>query len=461
MKRIGLIIAVLLLLAGCTQPPPETTPPSTTTEPVPTVPASQQYAEARERVENAKNLVMEYTVSQQRKLGKELFPTEITGKASYSNIHRTHMVAVVEEKLELGQYSGTYAEAYCVGKAYSVVRDCRFQAEMTPTEFVHRQLPAVLIDESLYGSVERVEEKDVTRLIFTEPAALEGWVEGEALIAASGTAVLDSVGNLIRSEYTAEFEKGGAVVTLHISVSIQTPANLDLSAVHIAHEKDSILLENLDAPRQLVQTVAAVYNAQKLDCSIREAIESEAVSLICTQQRELGFSGRGESFQGMADHTMSMTDYRGQVTQTSQKESFVNGLYKMTRQDGAVITDSSVTAAAMRQYLEDTALSGLFAIKYIKNAAVQEADGFLRYEFTANDSFCADLMAQLTAFLQVELDSKAESSQTEAAGGYLVIDPETELPMAFGIYLTRTHTIDSIPYALRYTLEETLKFGIE
>ena len=68
-------------------------------------------------------------------------------------------------------------------------------------------------------------------------------------------------------------------------------------------------------------------------------------------------------------------------------------------------------------------------------------------------------MRQLTAFLKVDLDQQAQSSQTDSLGSYLLVAPETELPVAMGIYLCRSHTIDTIRYKLDYSLEETLSFG--
>ena len=461
MKRIWILLVLLaLVLAGCNQPTsPETTPP--TTEPIPTVSVRQQYADAKAAVEGAKNLVLNYTVSSQRQIGENIFPTEITGKASYSNIRRVDMVAIVEENMELGGYSGAYAETYCKGKAHVVVRDCRFQKELQPREFVNRQYPAVLLTEELYGSVERVDDGDLTRYVFTEPTALESWVGEGTLISASGEAVLDGEGHLLRSGYTASYQTDKVVTTLEITVEVKTPEQLDLSAVHIAHDQPAVSLSNLDAPRRLVQTVADVYNATKLSCNISERIESEAIPLTYDRTTVLSMLGHGDALQAMVEYTAAMTDYRGEVTERYQQEQFADGLYSMAMGQEPPVTDESVTATAMRQYMEDTILSGLFAMKYLQDAAVQEEDGLIKYTFTGNDAFYADLMRQLTTFLKVDLDQQAQSSQTDAIGSYLVVDPEMQLPVAMGIYLSRSHTIDTIRYKLEYALEETLSFGEE
>lgn len=458
MKRIWtLIVLVALILAGCTQKVPETTPSAT--EPIPTVPVRQRYSDAVERVKDAKNLVLDYTISSQRQIGENLFPSKITGKASYSNFRWVNMLAIVEETLELGAYKSAYTETYCEGKANAMVRDGRFQQAMTPKEFTQRQLPAVLLTEELYETVESVEEADVTRLLFSQPVALEDWLGEGEMISASGEAVLDSEGHLLRSSYTAQFRTEKVVTTLEVTVEVKTPEALDLSAVHGAHDRPAIVISDLNAPRRLLQTVADVYNARQLDCQIREHIDSEAIPMSYSRTTELSMLGHGEELQAQVSYAVAMTDYRGKVTQRHQQEQFADGVYSMTMGQEPPVTDDSVTATAMRQYMEDTILSGLFAMKYLQEVTVQEENGLLRYTFTGNDSFYADLMKQLTAFLKVDLDAQAQSSQTNSLGGYLVIDPETELPVAMGIYLSRSHTIDTIRYKLDYSLEETLSFG--
>ena len=403
MKRIWILLVLLtMVLVGCVQTPPETTPP-VTTEPVPTVPVRQRYNDAREQVEDARNVILDYTVSSQRQIGENIFPTKITGKASYSHIRWVNMLAIVEETLELGAYSSTYAETYCEGKANAVVWGGRYQQEMLPRDFLKRQIPAVLLTEELYENVEYVEEADTTRILFSQPLALESWVGEGELISASGEAVLDSEGRLVRSSYTAQFRSEKVITTLEITVKVKTAEKLDLSAVHDYHDLSAISLSDLSVPRRLLQTVADVYNAQKLDCHIRERIDSEAIPMTYNRDTELSIFGHGDALQAQVTYTAAMTDYRGEVTEKHQKEQFVDGLYSMTMGQEPPVTDESVTATAMRQYLEDTVLSGLFAMKYLQEVTVQEENGMIKYTFTGNDDFYADLMAQLTAFLKINV----------------------------------------------------------
>lgn len=461
-KKLCMILLVaLVLLAGCTRQEPETTATPTTTVPVPTTPPAERYAEARAAIEESKNLVLEYTISEERVIGGNSFTKQVEGDASYSNINRTQMTAIVEETLDLGAYSCVYAEAYCKGNAYAVINDCRFDTKLTSEEFVDRQIPAVLITEELYETVVSEPGADTTLIRFSDPVALESWVGDGELINASGSALLDNEGHLLQTEYQAEYATEKVSYKLHMTVSVKAPKTLDLSAVHIAHDQESIQLTNLDAPRALVQTVADVYAAQSLDCRMTETIDSEAIPLRRSQETALSLRGFGETLEADTSYTVSYWDYRGELADKHQSEQFRDGVYTVCVDGGEATENNEITAVAMRQYCEDTVLSGLFAMKYLKDAVVEEADGDIRFTFAGNDAFCADLMLQLSTFLQVDLDGKAQSMETLTAGGYLTVDGETGLPVGMGMYFSRYHTMNSIRYKLSYNLDETLIFGEE
>lgn len=461
-------VAVLLILGAVLlgkqedpADPTETTAPVTTMPTETTVAAQEQYAAAREAVENAGNVVLVYTIEQEKTFGENHFTEKITGNTSVSGIGRDDMTAVTEQTLDFGVYNCAYAEEFFEGAAYAVVNGCRFQAELSPDDFMKRQIQPVLINESLYGNVECVPGEDTTVINFADAIRLEDWVGQGELTEASGSALLDSTGKLMRTEYTASYRSNGMDVTLKAQVEVKTPENLDLSAIHIAHDQESIPISSLDAPRALVKVVADIYAASGVSCRMTEKIHSEALPLTYTQKTQLKLQGFEEELAADAIYDVSMSDYRGAVSEKKQAEQFRDGIYSVSVDGGESVQNPSVTAQAMRQYCEDTMLSGLFAMKYLQDAEVETADGRIRFAFTGNEAFCKDLMAQLSEFLQVDLDEKAQSSETLKAGGYLVLDTNTGLPVAMGMELERSHGLDGVRYVLQYQLEEELTFETE
>lgn len=463
MKRLLLITMILAaILAGCTQPaPPETTPPVTTTVPEPTVSTETLYETARLAAENADNLVLTYTIDQEKTVGGNRFTENIVGSTSISDVGRKNMTAVVEQTIDFGVYSCDYAETFCEGSAFVVVNGCRFQTTPTPEEFVKRQIQPVLINESLYASIECVAGEDTTAIYFGEARGLEAWVGQGELIEASGSALLDSTGRLMQTEYTASYRLDGMEVTLKAQVEIKTPEGLDLGAIHIGHDLPSIPISNMDAPRALVKAAADIYAASDLFCQMREKIHSEALPLTYIQNTRLKLRGFGEELTAEALYDVSLSDYRDTVSERQQTEQFLDGMYSVSVDGGAAIQNPEITAEAMRQYCEDTVLSGLFAMKYLQDAQSETADGRIRLTFAGNEAFCGDLMEQLSAFLQVNLDEQAQSSETLKAGGYLELDAATGLPVAMGMELERSHALDGIRYVLQYQLDEEFSFTEE
>ena len=183
----ALVLCILaLLLAGCHREVPETTPPVTT---IPIAPL-EQYDRARQPVDQAKNLILSYSMAETRTVGANALPRTVTGTASYSKIGKTTMTAVVEETLRYGSYTTAYTEAYCNRTAYAVVNGCYFSSKMRASVITARQVPAVLVTGSLYGTVTREYADNTILLTFTQPKQLESWVTTEdvTLIRATGAA---------------------------------------------------------------------------------------------------------------------------------------------------------------------------------------------------------------------------------------------------------------------------------
>jgi len=446
-----LLMAVLaaVLLAGCAGNQEETTPTQ------PDINAGAAYAAAKKAVEASENLILEYTLRETRKVGENTFTEHVTGKASYTRYGGQDMTAVVEEELDFGVYSCTYAESYCEKKAYALINDCRFWSNLSAEEFIARQLPPVLLTPALYNRVTCGEDG---KILFSQPRALEAWVGEGQLVEAAGSAALDGEGNLLWTDYQVQYRRGAAEYVLEITLRVTMPERLDLSGAHLAHGQTSKFLSCLDAPRKLVQVVADVYAAQTVKCELAETITSEAIPLSYSRSCRVLLKGQAQNLRCEVLNESRVSNNRGTVTENSQVEQFQNGEYTLSVNGSEPARNGSVTAEAMGQYAEDTVLSGLLAVKYLQNATAQGEGRYLRLELSGNESYRKALAQQLMGVLQVDLDAQAESARTFRSGGYLTVDLETALPVAMGMYLERSHTIDGVAYRLDYRLRENLSF---
>lgn len=457
-KGLALLICLGLLpaLFGCANDT-DTTKPST----VPTQPltVAQKYEKARAAVDAAQNRILVYTATQTRQIGGISYSHTTKGKASFSNVGQDSMVAVVEENLQYGAYESTYGETYCGGKAYVQVAEASFVSELSPNDFVARQLPAALLSSSCYEQITEAVDDGMTRIYFRKGIAPEGWALPHAnaqLVAAEGEALLDEAGTLVQTVYHGEYLVGAVKYLYDVIVQVTAPRSLDLGAIHTEHFENLPVLTDIRAPKLLLGAVGDIFSMQTMTCSAVESIFSEAMSVSYVQKSNYALSGEDEDLTAKAAYEITLTDYRGDATATTQVDTYENGIFTSSVNAAAPETKPGVTAKQMHQYMEDAVLSAVLAPKYLHNAWIEETETHYRLVMQGNVDFVADLMVGISSFLNADLDAQAESVYTSASDGYLTIEKETGLPVAMRLELVRQHTMQSVPYQLTYQLEQQI-----
>ena len=457
----GLIWAIILVfLCSCSHAPGETAPggSSNPTTEIPLT-AQQQYANACKAIGEAEHLLLTYNVSEVRNVNGAAYTKSASGTATYQNIHQDSMMAIVEETLEYGTYENTYEEFYCDHTAYVLVGDCIFSSSLSASAFVGRQVPAVLMNEVLYGSVVSEPSENGTVLTFSQPAGLESWLipgETATLVSASGTATLDSGGILTQSAYQATYLYQGVEYVYDITVKVTVPKALDLSGRHPTHFQNTTPISDIRIPKLLMQVVGDVYSSETLSCDAKESIYSEAISVSQDRLGHYELSGTGAALNAKMAYTFTLSDYRGDVSTTTQEHLYQDGEFTLSLNGGEPSVQPQISPQTVRQSCEDAILSALFATKYIQSATLQEDAGLCRLELSGNNTFISDLMVGITQFLRVDLDQQSDSALTNEATGYVVIDITTGLPTAMGLSLSRQHIINTVPYQLTYRLDHTI-----
>ncbi len=466
MKRFfrwaALILCILLpvLLAGCAQEPAPTTLPPTTAEPTdPPLTALERYTLGRQSIDNAENLLIDFSYSQERSVGNDVYKSTATGTASYSNLGKDSMLAIVEQQLSFGSYSSSYIDCYCDGVAVAVANKSNFSCDMTGEAFVDLQLPAVLLDGALYALVTMEEQTDATVITFSQGTALESWVQGAKqaqLISSGGTATLDSTGTLLQMTYEAQYQWEGAEYRCQFSTRVSAPKTLDLGAKHQEHFENCIPIADIRVPKLLLQVVGDVYASQDLASFAVETIYSEAIPMAYTQTSKYYLTGTLEELSAGMDYKVVLSDYRGDVSTTTQTDRFADGMFTTAVNGAEPAEQSWITAQQVRESCEDAILSAVFAPTYLADAQLEEKDDAYHLVLQGNEDYMQNLMKNITAFLQVDLDDQAQSYETTEAKGYLTICKATGLPTAAGMSFERSHTIKDITYQLTYRLEHTL-----
>lgn len=439
-----------------------TDPPSTEGTDGTELPISPEelYGQAQTLVNNAANLVLDYTYTQDRTVAGETFNEERQGTASYIRPGKANMQALISESLTYGGYSTKYYESYISGRGYCRVNNYSYACEMKAAEFMNLQLPAAALDETLYGSITHEVTENGTVITFSDPSDLESWVTASdhtVLSTAWGTAVLNSDNQLVSITYHAEYSDTAASYTLDVSFGISTPSSLDLSASQPVYPADCALLSDLQIPRYLMRVVGDLYSTESVSAQYTDNLYSGIHHTIRSQSSRFDFCGSGSDFMAALDTEVTVTEYSGTSTTNSQSASFLDGIYSYSYNGADPIIDDSLSAEQARQNWEDNILSALLTFDAIAGAELTDTGDFLYINFIGTDAYADSLSsACCTRLGLMDLNTYADSFTTEAIGGYLTINKHTGMPTAMGINFKRTHVIGGVPYALTYQIDQSI-----
>lgn len=469
-KILSALIALLLVLslAACggqsgsqTTTPTETSSAPETQETTEPIDAGALYSDALDALYAGSNRVLTIDYQESRLVGGETYTESSAITASYAGLTGDgEMEALVTETVTFGTYEIQYIQSYMGGTAYCRVNNQNFFCDMDADAFTQAQLPAALLDADAYSELScEIQEDGSLAVYFRDAAVLESWVparESAQLTEAYGTAVLDAAGTLLSTAYHARYTVSTAEYTLDVTVAVDTPDTLDLSAQQPVYPESCPELADLTIPRLLLKVVGDVYTSQSMSVSYTDTLYSEAFALIRSESGEYITHGSEDSFAATIATQVSLTDYTGTAVTNEQVISYADGVYSYCFNGSEYTTVDNVTVQQVRNGCEDAILASLFNLEFISKATVTDTGDFLYIRFTGNEDFSESLCDSIYALLEMDLDGYAASYDTDSAGGYLAINKYTALPTALGMYIERRHSIDGVDYLLSYQLDQSM-----
>lgn len=463
-KRIqffGLMLALVLCLFGCTTTETEASD-ALTDATISAVTAQKWYADAVETLRKADALTLTYSYRQERTVGTDTFTTDLEGTSGYNDIHSEKAMAVVKQSISYGTYGVQYGEVFRDGTAYIFANACDFAGACDWETFCDRQLPAVVLDAALYSSLQPEETEEGITLTFSGATGTEKWecVNEEAvLVSATGTAVLDNEHTLNSYTYSVTYTLGAATYRTSLTMSISRSAQLEIPE-NWYDPANAVDLEYLDAPKLLLRSVGDIFTAQSFTSEANQQVSSAALDLMRIDQNSFSLSGSGKQMVAAATYQVTLSDYRGATTTTSQSERFADGIFTRVS-NGSTPVETTETAENIRIRWENSILNGLFALTYLDGAVLTETDDFYILNFTGNEAYCSAVSSSLNAIFSSDLDSLATSYTDTLATGYLTINKQTGLPTALGMAFSRTHVLYDVSYQLTYQLDQKLCLASE
>ena len=215
LTAIALCLCLAMTLFGCNQnadtPTGETDPPLS--------PALTAYTQARAAVDNATDMRLQINITKTTAVGGEVFTAVTTQTLRQTRDDAGSILSTSRESVSYGDHTAAYDEIYWNGTLYLIANQTDYLCSpMTEEEYSQRTVPAVLLDETLYGEV----TQEGSTIIFGKASAAESWAmpDGAEMLDATGTALLTDAGELQKTIYSLIYKYGSAEITLKVEVRV-------------------------------------------------------------------------------------------------------------------------------------------------------------------------------------------------------------------------------------------------
>ncbi len=411
------------------------------------------YSTAVKELLSAQELAYSYCVAQTRQVRGETYSETRTGTANFAGLHTGGMEALILEDVTYGSYNAHFTESYSMGRAHTQVRGTSFVCEIAGEDFLARQIPAALLEEALYQTVEVSE--DHLQYTFSNPTALESWADpsGQAeLVIAGGTVTLDAQGRLTSASYHAEYTLGSIPYTLEVTLTMT--GSPDFSA-RPEHPENCPTISDLDIPRYMLATVDGVYSSNSISSEHTESVYLGILPETYTKSGGYYLSGSGDSFASKLTEQTTFTTFTGSRLTTSKTKIYQNGKYLCSLNGDLPYKDDSETPDSIRLFYEDSILSSMVPMQYIQNAQLSDNGDFWVISIESDENYVQYFTDKICALFNLDT-IEFESITTKSAGGYLIINKYTGLPTAMGLSLERTHVTNGISYRIAWQKDQSL-----
>ena len=458
-----LALSIFLSLTACvTQPDPTTVTTAPPTTAAPTTEAPNEglilYKAAREALEKQRDIGLVISVTETMTLPAEQLVSNIRQEVSYLGLGTDGFKAVVKDSSNSTSSTAHNKETFFDGKVYIRAHEGYYISELTAEEYIARYLPAVLIDESLYESIEYSQNNYNTEVSFRNATAPEAWFPEDAVVTeASGTATINAAGKLNKFTYDVTFSVLGASIRREISVIISTPHVIQIEAPY--NVSDYLTIPHPDILKQADLAYHWATSSTSISFSFIDETVSNAGAIRVLDVEELETFNNG-TYMAQVDFSRECTDLQTMETSYySQQETFLNNVYSLSTNGGEGQKNKAVDQQMMRDYIYDEISFGWIGYSYMTECVATDLGNILLIEFIGCDELARTIEDGISEFLfedEAYLDDIASKYETLQMDFYIAIDTYLGLPTAAGYTYAGKHTINGTEYMTSRTVSSTI-----
>lgn len=463
-RRISLIALCALLLAGMTgckkneEVPTEPTVAPTTEAPMLT--AREKYAAARAAVDSASDLSVRITTQKSTAVGGEVFLENSEKILSITGRGTAAMKILLGESTAYGDsYGAVYQETYADGMLYMLLDGSyRLSGNVDAQSYVGALPPAVLLDASLYGSVEYSQEGVIS---FNQPQEAESWAlpEGAAFGNATGTAVIAEDGTLTGCSYSLTYDYGTAQVT----ESIMAMVTLESAEILVPGDAAKYTkVQDISAVRMAKQAMGMLKQANSISAAGAETISSMATGMMRSQNTMTELNRGSELSARIATNVMLGSYLTNESQAFLQEEVFQNGMYTVSANGAEPVQKPEVTADVITKYCTTNFEMPLIAPEFWKDAKVMDMGGHYMVECTFNEALVSKLRSHISQTMfsdAAALEQMAPNSLTVGINGYFAVDKCTGLPLAASYRYAATDIMEEQEYMTLLEASQTYRIA--
>lgn len=468
---ILLLLALLVAVSGCNSDPdgiqgttaPVATEPTTPPEPTED-PRQKELAEKYHTAVEAvsgENYAMDITYEIAVTVAGQTYLE--SGKSTYEfrNAGKDDFLAKVKTTIQYGDedYEVEHQEIYSGGKVYQKIGNGKFFAEMTAEEFLNGLTPVKMLEPSVYTLSGN--ESD-TLITFDSGTAGESWAlpeEDGELIAASGTAELDSEGKLLKSTYTVSFRYGAAEYKMHYET---VPAELGRDFSAPENTDQYVFLEELDAALMLEHVYGCLTQMRHGSTQSYDLIASVAAGMYLQDNFSLDVYAQADSYAARVDNSIYAAYSDGTVESYELEEKMINGKYTYSLDGGRETPVSQMTQELFEGEVYDKLMELVYSSAYISQVEITLVGDTVLLEFVGTEEMGEDMCFDIcyTIFSDGDLlDDYASSYRTDTMEFYVALDRFSMLPTAMGINYEGTHVIDGYELLLSRQVDRAFDIG--
>lgn len=483
-----LVLCLLLSLAACAGKQERTTEPAapdSTAEPTPAptpeptpepLDGKKLFGDAADTLSQAQSLSADYVFRQEitipdytgKELGSMTLKEENTRSVEYEALGSDDFRARLTDKIKLGDSpEQSQQQVFADGVLYLEFDGARYYSKTEAADFLADQIPTVLLDETLYETVEAEETETGYTIRFSDAAGAESWAMPDAgeWIEASGSAELSADGALTGASYLLSYRFGGLTVQASWEAAYHSPETLDLASYVPENTKKYESLDSAAAPLMLKRAAYLLESAGAAQASMTGEYVVEAAAQSMRKYDQLSMLDRKSGFVFHEDVSVYATDYvRQQSADYSYEVDFAKGVWTAVFPDGT--TESNIiNAAEAREQLRESLSRYIPGGGELIDADLEEVGDYWLIRFAADEDYgtrvkngiCNELFPTDPKIL----DRLSSDYKTKAAEGYLAVEKVSGIPTAISLSFSGIHTIEDTPCALSMEMSMGLSLYTE